>query len=237
MSKKENRIKKVVYMILGIVLIGVCVGSYRMAGFGVDPFSCMDLGISTFLRGIGLSFMTFGNWQLIMNCLIFVAVVIMARHFIGIGTFVNMIFVGYIADFMCWILQTLCHIPAGAELVAFLQQNMGSSGMAIGWMVRILFLIAGTAFCAIGVAMYMVADWGIAPYDAVAYIIEDKTNKKVPFKYARIISDCTVTVIGIVFCAMSGNSILLVVGVGTIINAFFIGPLVQFFKDIFVKTL
>lgn len=227
--------KRIIYMIAGILLIGVCVGCYRMAGFGVDPFSCMDLGISTFLRGIGLSFMTFGNWQLIMNCLIFVAVVVMARHFIGIGTFVNMVLVGYTADFMCWLLQSVCHIPAGTELVTMMQQSMGSS--AVGWIVRILFLLVGTALCAIGIAMYMVADMGIAPYDAVAYIIEDKSKQKIPFKYGRVISDCSVTVIGVVFCALSGNSILLVVGVGTIINACFIGPLVQMFKNLFEKTI
>ena len=44
-------------MIGGIVLIGISVALFRLAGFGVDPFTGMNLGISTFLGW------SFGNWQ------------------------------------------------------------------------------------------------------------------------------------------------------------------------------
>ena len=37
-----------------------------------------------------------------------------------------------------------------------------------------------------GVALYMVADMGIAPYDSVATIIEKLTHQKIPFHKARI---------------------------------------------------
>ena len=45
-------------MLAGILLIGVSVALYRLAAFGVDPFTGMNLGISTFLGW------SFGNWQL-----------------------------------------------------------------------------------------------------------------------------------------------------------------------------
>lgn len=48
--------KKFMLMLTGILLIGMCVASYRMSGFGVDAFSCMNLGVSGFLR------MSFGTW-------------------------------------------------------------------------------------------------------------------------------------------------------------------------------
>lgn len=35
--------KRLVLMLTGILLIGMCVAFYRMSGFGVDPFSCMNL--------------------------------------------------------------------------------------------------------------------------------------------------------------------------------------------------
>lgn len=35
-------------MLLGILLIGMCVAAYRISLFGVDAFSCMNLGISGF---------------------------------------------------------------------------------------------------------------------------------------------------------------------------------------------
>ena len=40
-------------MLLGIALISVAVGCYRLSEFGVDAFTCMNLGISGFL---GMSF-------------------------------------------------------------------------------------------------------------------------------------------------------------------------------------
>ena len=68
-----------------------------MSGFGVDPFSCMNLGISGFLG------MSFGNWQLIMNAALLLIVWFTVRHCIGPGTIINMVLVGYTADFLCWL--------------------------------------------------------------------------------------------------------------------------------------
>ena len=47
-------------MLTGILFISICVGCYRLSAFGVDAFTCMNLGISGFLG------MSFGTWQLIM---------------------------------------------------------------------------------------------------------------------------------------------------------------------------
>ena len=88
---------RIAMMLIGILLIGMCVASYRMSGFGVDPFSCMNLGISGFLG------MSFGNWQLIVNVVLLIIVWFTVRHCIGLGTIVNMVFVGYTADFLCWL--------------------------------------------------------------------------------------------------------------------------------------
>ena len=59
--------KRTVMMVAGIAFISLCVGSYRLSGFGVDAFTCMNLGISGFLD------MQFGTWQLIMNAAILAA--------------------------------------------------------------------------------------------------------------------------------------------------------------------
>ena len=44
-------IKRCVMMVTGILFIGICVGAYRLSAFGVDAFTCMNLGISGFRRG------------------------------------------------------------------------------------------------------------------------------------------------------------------------------------------
>lgn len=205
-ERKKYSPRNLLLMLVGILLIGMCVATYRMSGFGVDPFSCMNLGISGFLR------MSFGTWQLIINAVILVIVWFTVRQYIGLGTVVNMVCVGYTADFLCWI---------------FLEQI----GLQVTMPLRILFLILGTLFASLGCACYMIANMGIAPYDSVAFIITKYTHERIPFRFARVVSDLTVVVIGIVFCLMAHNSIWEIVGLGTIVNACLNGPLIQFFRD------
>ena len=101
----SGKLKKFCYMVFGILLIGICVAAYRMSGFGVDPFTCMNLGISKFIH------MQFGTWQLIVNIILLVLVFFTVRHCIGLGTLVNMVCVGYIADFLCWVMEDIVHLP------------------------------------------------------------------------------------------------------------------------------
>lgn len=197
--------KRAGMMILGILFIGLCVSFLRLSGFGVDPFSAMNLGISGF---IGWSF---GTWQLLMNAVILVIVFFQARHCIDAGTIINMIFVGYIADFVCWLVQDVVQIEMSLPL-------------------RIIALVLAQLMASMGVALYMVADMGIAPYDSVAIIIEKLTHQKIPFHKARVLSDVVVVIVGIAFASASGAGIWAVAGIGTVINACFNGPLIQFFK-------
>ena len=189
-EKRGLLIKRTTMMLVGILFISICVGCYRLSGFGVDAFTCMNLGISGFIG------MTFGTWQLIMNILILI---------------VNMVCVGYGADFICWMAQDVLRIDMTLPL-------------------RIGALILGSLFAGLGVAFYMVAEMGIAPYDSVALIIEKVTKNRVKFQYARVLSDVTCVVIGVLFCLASHGDLLMIVGIGTVINACFNGPLIQFFR-------
>lgn len=106
--QKENQIEskiRILLMVTGILLIGLCVSFLRIAGFGVDPFSGMNLAISGF---IGWSF---GNWQLVINIVLLIIVFFTVRHCIGLGTIINMVFVGYIADFICFLVNDVAQIP------------------------------------------------------------------------------------------------------------------------------
>lgn len=204
-TSQDNFVKRSVMMVTGILFISICVGCYRLSGFGVDAFTCMNLGISGFIG------MSFGTWQLIMNAAILVVVFLTVRYCIGAGTIVNMVGVGYGADFLCWIVQDVLNIDMVLPL-------------------RIVAVIIGCLFAGLGVAFYMTAEMGIAPYDSVALIIEKAVDKKIPFQYARVISDVTCVLIGVGFCIAAGNNLWMIVGIGTVINAFFNGPLIQFCK-------
>ena len=192
-------------MVTGILFICICVGSYRLSGFGVDAFTCMNLGISGYLG------MVFGTWQLMVNAVILAVVFFTVRRCIGAGTIVNMVCVGYGADLICWLFQDVWQVEMTLPL-------------------RILALLLGCLFAGLGVAFYMVAEMGIAPYDSVALIIEKMTKGKIPFQYARVLSDVTVVLVGVAFCLMAGNDLWMILGIGTVCNAFLNGPLIQFFR-------
>ena len=177
-ANKNPFVKRCIMMVTGILFIGICVGAFRLSAFGVDAFTCMNLGISGFLG------MQFGTWQLIMNTAILIVVFFTARECIGAGTIVNMVCVGYMADFICWIVQDQLQIAMTLPL-------------------RIGALIAGSLFAGIGVAFYMVAEMGIAPYDSVAIIIQKQAKGRIAFQAARVMSDVTVVVIGVAFCLLA----------------------------------
>lgn len=204
-SQKNNFAKRFIMMLTGILFIGVCVGSFRLSAFGVDAFTCMNLGISGFLH------MSFGTWQLMMNTVILIVIFFTVRRCIGLGTIVNMVCVGYLADFICWLFQDILKVEMTLPL-------------------RIVALFIGMFFAGMGVALYIVADMGVAPYDAVGIIIEELTQNRLKYDKARVISDVTVVIVGVVFCLMSGGKLGLIIGIGTVCNALFNGPLIQFFK-------
>ena len=95
---------------------------------------------------------------------------------------------------------------------------------------RIFALLLRCIFAGLGVAFYMVAEMGIAPYDSAALILQKWTKGRIPFQFARVITDVVCVLTGIVFCLFAGDDIWMIVGIGTIINAFFNGPLIQFFR-------
>ena len=201
----EMLVRRIIMMLAGILFISLSVGLYRLSGFGVDAFTCMNLGISGYLN------MQFGTWQLIMNAVILVILFFQGREYIGAGTIVNMVFVGYGADFFCWMVQDLAH-------------------MEMSFSLRIGALVLGCLFASLGVAFYMVAEMGMSPYDSVAVLLEKLTHGKIPFQYARVCSDITVVIVGIIFCLAAGNSLWTIIGLGTICNACFNGPVIQFFR-------
>ena len=91
-EKKRRLAARTEMMLIGNLLMGTAVGFLRMSRFGTDPFTCMNLGVSGTLR------IQFGTYQLLVNVLLFLLVLVKAKDCIGAGTIVNMAGIGYIAD-------------------------------------------------------------------------------------------------------------------------------------------
>jgi len=155
----------------------------------------------------------------IVNAILLLFSLIVDRHNIGIATFINLFLLGYITQFTYDLLQKLIPDPS--------------------MIVRILCLVIGIVVICFGSALYMTADLGVSTYDAVAIVMSSKW-KLGKFKYVRICTDLVCVVLGCILFVMAGNAIgkiPTIAGVGTIITAFFMGPLIDFFNEKFAKPL
>ena len=198
--------KRVLMCFIGMVVTCIAVGFFKLAMFGVDPFQSLLAGLD---HAIPVSF---GTISLTVNALILIFTFLADRHYIGLGTLFNLLVSGYIIEFSVKCLNKWIPDPS------------------VG--VRIFFLILGIVVMCISGAVYITADLGVSSYDSVALIISE-TWKKGPFRFVRILCDLVCILIGVGLFFLSGgkfSGIGAVVGVGTIVTAFFMGPLVSFFR-------
>lgn len=203
---KGLSVKRILMSVLGVVTCGIGVGFFKRANLGVDPFQTLMSGLDAVIP------IDFGTLYVIANVILLLFSLIADRHYIGIATFINLFLLGYIADFSEKLLWTL--FPADAL-----------------W-VQIVFLAIGIAILCFASAVYFEADYGVSTYDAVALIITG-TWKKGRFKYVRIATDFVCVLAGSALILSTGatfKTLLEDVGAGTVITAFFMGPLVDLFR-------
>jgi len=91
---------------------------------------------------------------------------------------------------------------------------------------RIVLLIVGLLICSFGLALYQGSDLGISPYDVLPIIFCDRFQK-VPYAIARLTLDVSAC-----FIMWICGGLL---GVGTLVNAIFTGPLVSFYTKAYQK--
>jgi uncharacterized membrane protein YczE len=97
-----------------------------------------------------------------------------------------------------------------------------------------MFLAVGVVLMCFAASLYMTADLGVSVYDAIPIIISNRTGW--PFKFMRISTDLICVAIG-TLCVLAGAVGAPLPGIGTIITAFFMGPLVDFFNRRFSEPL
>ncbi len=204
--KRENTGKRIAMSLFGVIICAISVGIFKIAALGVDPFQSFMAGLDAIVP-IG-----FGTLYVITNAVLLLFALVFDRHYIGIATFINLFLLGYITQFTYEFLQKVITEPSVA--------------------VRILCLVIGVVIICFGSAFYMTADLGVSTYDAIALIICN-TWKKGKFQYIRIITDIVCVILGCVLFLLSGGTyseIPTIAGVGTVITAFFMGPLIEFFN-------
>ena len=219
MFVQHNMVKRVMMTVISIVVMGCGISLFSVSGFGVDPFTSMNMNVAGAL-GIG-----YGTYQLIVNAIIIVFVVIVAhRGLIGVGTVINMVGVGYSCELFTGIITSI--LKSASENIA----------------VRIALLAAGIIVLCFSCSLFFVSNIGVGPYDSRGFMISRGT--KIPYKWVRVFTDITVILIGLIvsgglkYVFQGDLSHINNIGIGTIITAFMMGPLVNFFsKNVTSKIL
>ena len=166
-------------MLLSNIMMGFATAWVFRIGMGSDPFSTMNAGLSSHLP------VSYGTWSLLLNIGLLLTVVRYERKLLGAGTLCNMVLCGYSADFFGWIIDQV--LPAGALDALALRA-------AIAVPVLVVFILAA--------AVYMSMDLGVAPYDALPYLLSNRT--RLSFRQARTLVDVTALAIGIAAGAAYG---------------------------------
>ena len=198
--------KRILMSVLGVIVGGISVGFFKLAAFGVDPFQSFMSGMEKLIP------IDFGTLYVIVNACLLLFALVFDKHYINIATMVNLFLLGYVVDFSH---NTLLTIFPEASMV-----------------VRIICFIFGFVVLCFASSLYMTADLGVSTYDAIALILTNKW-KLGKFKYIRIATDIVCVILGaVLFILGKGEfkNIPTFIGVGTILTAFFMGPLIDFFN-------
>ena len=194
--------KRFAMMSIGVLILGMGVALCNMIGLGVDPFAAMNIGISeTTSISLGVS-------QMSLNILMFIVLYKFSKKLIGLGTFFNMIGLGYVIEFFINIYSKFVVVP----------DNL---------FIKLALLFVAVVIRGIGLSLYYTANLGLAPYDCLPIILSERT--KFEFGTCRVFADCICVVIALIF----GGSI----GVSTLIIACGMGPIVQFINKNFSERL
>ncbi len=199
--------RRIFMSLFGVIICAISVGIFKIAALGVDPFQSLMSGLDKLIP------ISFGTLYVIVNAILLLFSLIADRHYIGIATFINLFLLGYITQWTYEFLQTVIVNPS--------------------MIIRLLCLLVAIVIICFGSALYMTADLGVSTYDAVALILVNKWHIG-QFKYIRIVTDVICVLLGAGLFLLGGGKIAeipTIIGVGTIITAFFMGPLIEVFNQ------
>ncbi len=180
-------------------------------GFCVSMFKMSLFGmdpLQCFVQGFSNVFqVSQGTMFLIVSLVILLFMFIFGRKYIGIATIINLFLLGYVVD------------ASHVILLHFFGE--------IGFVTRVVFLLLGILMLGFASAMFFTADLGISTYDAVGLILQDK--KIARFTTARVVGD--------VICTSIGFTLGASIGIGTVITAFFMGPIIAWMRKYITEPM
>ena len=193
--------------------IVMTIGGVALCSIAVGFFKCSLFGVDPFqcfAQGIWGRFfpvVSYGSYYMLISLLMLVIDFFLDKHYIGIATIINLFLTGYIVDFSQQLISSLLPSPTMPE--------------------RVILLLIGILVMCFASSLYMTSDLGVSVYDEISIVISNK--RKLPFRFCRIGTDLV--------CVVIGGVCGLMPGLGTLITAFFMGPLIDFFNRKFSQPV
>ena len=194
---------RVVLLLAGLCVAHLGVTLFLQSDLGSDPFNVFVQGLFRGIPWPAFAAMTHGRTHLLVSLGILLVLLAVDRSYVGIGTVLCMALGGPIIDVYTLWLSPVIH-----------------GGLPLP--LRLALLVAGCVILAFGMTIVIRSQAGTGPNDLVAVVLSDKLRK--PFGPVRIGVDLTFALVGL---ALGG-----VVGLGTVICAFLVGPAAQLFFPI-----
>lgn len=187
-------------------LIGLVLGNLIL-GIGCGAFKWAAVGNDPFSASsmalAAFLHIPYGYFNVLYNVLFFTLQIIWGRKYIGIGTIINWFCLGFT-------------IQGTFDLLSKL-------GTPETWPQKILIMAIGILIICLGLSLYQTSDTGLAPFDSISVMMHDYWG--IPYFWCRIITDS--------FCALVTFLTGGLLGVGTLVCAFGLGPIIQFFNTHF----
>lgn len=193
-------IVRVALLLLGLCIAHLGVTLFLQTDLGSDPFNVFVQGLFRSLPWPVWAAMTHGRVHLLVSLVILLVLLVVDRSYVGVGTVLCMALGGPIIDLYTLWLSPVIH--GGLPLLC-----------------RLGLLVAGCLILAFGMTIVIRSQAGTGPNDLVAVVLSDKMKK--PFGPVRVVVDCVFAGTGL---ALGG-----VVGLGTVVCAFLVGPAAQLF--------
>lgn len=212
MEKRENillsYLRRVGWKRLFVMVIGNV-----FLGMGISIFKFAGLGNDPYSGMVmalaDLVGLQYANLLVVINLFIFILEIAFGRSFIGAGTLVNAFFLGYTTTFFYSLWTHFFSLP----------QNL---------IVQIPIMLLGTVAAGFGVSMYQTPNVGASPYDSLSLILT-KRLPKISYFWNRIFTDAICALV----CFFAGG----IVGLGTLVSALGLGPVIDFFNVHFTRKL
>lgn len=175
-----------------------------LTGVSVAIFKTANLGtdpFSSFSLGIcNVTGLDYSIIYVVVNTVLLIGIFVIDKHYIGLSTVLNLAFIGIIVE----------------KCMAVFEKWFPADHLVQ----KIVLLCIAVILMCFAASLYFTADMGVSTYDAWALILSGK--KQVPFKICRIGTDT--------LCTAAGFAMGAVVGIGTVITAFGMGPFIEFFN-------